>query len=220
MKNSNGRAMLRATVALGAGALVLSGCLGPTYGTDKPAASQFFEDLGSVASLKKKQKEPIQYNPRPGLVKPTDASSLPAPQENIAEASTEWPESPEERLARIRKEADEGKIQPGLARKAGLSGEPKFADQATGASPRDRGDTPTELGRKNRAAGARSAEKLEAKASPTQRKYLTDPPAEYRTPVETAPYGDLGQTESAKERARKKATAETKTGWRKLVPWL
>jgi hypothetical protein len=175
--------------AMAMSSFALAGCMGPTYGTDKPAMEQLFDDLGGAMSLGKKQRKvAIDYKPRPGLVQPADTSTLPEPQQNIAEASPDWPESPEERLARIRKEADEGKFVADLSKT-------------------DDPDKP-----------------LQANARPTaaagQRVYLTDPPTEYRKPAETAPYGELGATESVKERARKRANAEPKTGWRKLVPWL
>ncbi|GAB4364339.1 MAG: hypothetical protein Kow0026_29240 [Oricola sp.] len=188
MSKTNRISRIGTFVALGASALVLAGCLGPTYGTDKPAMEQLFDDLGGSLSLGKKKRTVIDYKPRPGLVKPADTSTLPEPQQNIAEASPDWPESPEERLARIRKEADEGKY---------LANASKTNDP----------DKPLQ-------SNARPV------AAPGQRVYLTDPPPEYRQPAETAPYGDLGPTESAKERARKKASAEPKTGWRRLVPWL
>ena len=189
MNKANRLARIGTFAALGAGAFMLAGCMGPTYGTDKPAMEQLFDDLSGSMALGKKNRAPaIDYKPRPGLVKPADTSTLPEPQQNIAEASPDWPESPEERLARIRKEADEGK---------------HVANLATTDDP----DKPLQ-------SNARPV------AAPGQRVYLTDPPTEYRQPAETAPYGDLGATESAKERARKKASAEPKTGWRKLVPWL
>jgi hypothetical protein len=203
-----------------ASALTLGGCLGPTYGTDKNATEQLIEDLSTSVKLGKKPAPPIQYNPRPGLVKPTDTSALPLPQENLESTSDQWPESPEERLARIRAEADEGQIQSGLTRRAGGGGIVNAPGQGFAASPRDRGDTAGELSRQNRIAEKRQDQQLQAKANPTQRRYLTDPPTEYRQPLPTAPYGDLGKSEASKERARKKSLVEPKSGWRKLVPWL
>jgi hypothetical protein len=191
MKQAYRLTRIAALGALGASVLTLSGCLGPTYGTDKPAMTQFFDDLGGTMRLGKKKKAAIDYKPRPGLVQPTDMKDLPQPQQSIADTSTEWPESPEQRLARIRKEADEGKYVPNLAR----------------TNNRQEADKPLQSN-------------VRPVASAGQRIYLTDPPSQYRQPAETAPYGDLGERESVKERARKKANAEPKTGWRKLVPWL
>lgn len=189
MSKANRLARIGTVAAMAVSSFALAGCLGPTYGTDKPAMEQLFDDIGGAMSFgSKKNSAAIDYKPRPGLVQPTDTSTLPEPQQSIAEASPDWPESPEERLARIRKEADEGKYVAKLA----TTDDPDKPLQST----------------------ARPA------AGSGQRVYLTDPPAEYRQPAETAPYGDLGPTESVKERARKKANAEPKTGWRKMVPWL
>ena len=116
MTDSKRPARIATFVMLGAGAFALSGCLGPTYGTDKPAMSQFMDDLGSSMSLGRKgQRTVIDYKPRPGLVEPNDKSVLPPPQQNIAEASPEWPESPEERLRRIKGEVEEGRRLPNLS---------------------------------------------------------------------------------------------------------
>lgn len=202
IKSQNGIVALRAPVALFAAAFVLSGCLGPTYGTDRTAGEQLVEDLSEIVSLRGEKPKRIDYTPRPGLVKPADTATLPEPQQNIADASNEWPESPEERLARIRREADEGTVRPGLVKKAGISQQSKFPGTHTLIK------QPTQ-------------DEVEvAAAAPTRRTYLTDPPVEYRQPAGTAAYGELGETESAKERARKKASADAKTGWRRLVPWL
>lgn len=178
--------------ALGVSAFALTGCLGPTYGTDKPASEQFFEDIGNSIKLSTgKRSEPIAYNPRPDLVKPQDTSTLPPPQEDIEKTSGQWPESQEQRLARVRAEADQGKYVPGLGRRHDLGGQA--------------------------AAGAAATGSVQA----GQRVYLTDPPDEFREPAESAPYGDLGVRESVKERQRKRAAkGDEKTGWRKLVPWL
>ncbi|MEN0001726.1 MAG: hypothetical protein AAF940_12665, partial [Pseudomonadota bacterium] len=53
------------------------------------------------------------------------------------------------------------------------------------------------------------------------RRYLTDPPSEYRVPAQSADYGDLGTPEAQKERELRAAQqAEEGGGWRRLVPWL
>jgi hypothetical protein len=219
MTHQNRLAAIRNAIALGTATIVLSGCLGPTYGTDKTAGEQLFEDLTTSVRMRGEKPPTIAYNPRPGLVRPSD-TTLPPPQDNIAEASSEWPESPEERLARIRADADEGKAVSGLAGTTATNGVPQNASQRLGASPRDRGDTPLENLKQNKRAGVVNSEKLAATANPTRRTYLTDPPTEYRQPADTAAYGDLGETEASKERKRRKATAEPSGGWRRLVPWL
>src|SRR3954470_6517597 len=98
-------ALLAPLVASG---LALSGCMGsPTYGTDKTAGEQLAGDLSGAFAITPKHKEQIDYKPRPELVKPAPGQkeALPAPQESIETASTEWPESPEQRRARLRADA-------------------------------------------------------------------------------------------------------------------
>ncbi|TIT89259.1 MAG: hypothetical protein E5W59_16735, partial [Mesorhizobium sp.] len=98
-------ALLAPLVASG---LALSGCMSsPTYGTDKTAGEQLAGDLSSAFSIAPKRKDPIDYKPRPDLVKPAPGQkeNLPPPQESIETASADWPESPEQRRARLRADA-------------------------------------------------------------------------------------------------------------------
>lgn len=187
MNQATGLSRSGVLAVVGASALALSGCMGPTYGTGKPATSQFIEDLAQSVTLGNPDKKHIDYKPRPGLVEPTDTTTLPPPQQNIAEASPDWPESPEERLVRIKKEIDEGRRLPNL-------------------SQIDDPDKPLQ-------------NNIHRQATAGKRVYLTDPPSEFRQPAQSAAYGELGPTESAKERARKKAEGKSKTGWRRFVPW-
>ena len=219
MNLGNSLAAIRMSIAIGAAAIVLSGCLGPTYGTEKSTTEHLFSDLRNAVNLRPKKADPINYSPRPELVRPTDTANLPSPQESVAEISPEWPESPEERLARIRAEADAGNIQPGLAGtiETDPASRPK---RELGASPRDFGESPIEAARRARADRERRSEERVALTQPKRRIYLTDPPTDFREPAPTADYGELGESESAKERKRKRALAEPKRGWRQLVPWL
>ncbi len=97
-----------------ASALMLAGCLGsPTYGTDKTATEQLASDVTGILSIAPKSREPIDYKPRPELVKPASAGALPPPQESVAvTANPAWPESPEARRARIRAEATANQDNP------------------------------------------------------------------------------------------------------------
>jgi hypothetical protein len=58
--------------------------------------------------------------------------------------------------------------------------------------------------------------------SPDTRKYLSEPPLDYRAPAETAPVDDVGIDEEKKERQRQAASRKKSGGisWRDLVPWL
>ncbi len=69
--------------------LILVGCSlsGPTYGTDKVASLQFFEDVASIASLKAiKNESHLVIKPRPKLVIPEFGSGmvLPLPQKDVS----------------------------------------------------------------------------------------------------------------------------------------
>lgn len=178
------------TAVLVALAGAVSGCFGPTYGTGKTAGAQLMEDLGDSLSLGKKNRTRIEYAPRPTIVQPADTTNLPAPQENIAAASDEWPETPEQKRARI------------------------LAEIEAGQRPENFVTNPDE------AAALGASEGPGRATVAGKRIYLTDPPTEYRQPAQTAAYGDLGVKESTKERARKKASASNDGGWRRWVPWL
>ena len=60
-----------------------------------------------------------------------------------------------------------------------------------------------------------------SQGSAANRKYLSEPPLEYRVPAATAAVGELGEDEDEKERrlraeSRKKAG---KSSWRDMLPW-
>ena len=98
-------ALLAPLVASG---LALSGCMGsPTYGTDKTAGEQLVGDLTGAVSFAPKHKDPIDYKPRPELVKPAPGRRKRCRRRRTASqtASAEWPESPEQRRARLRADA-------------------------------------------------------------------------------------------------------------------
>ena len=90
-------------------ALGASGCMGPTYGTDKTAGEQLVDDLGDAMSLAPKKKtEQLAYQPRGQLVAPADKQKLVEPQQNLASKDNPaWLESPEQTRDRLRAEADE-----------------------------------------------------------------------------------------------------------------
>jgi hypothetical protein len=183
-----------------------------------------------MLSLKPKRPFASNYEPRPELVKPTDTATttLPPPQESIVTASTEWPESPEQRRARIRAEATENRDTPGW--------QPEVVnDVSTGSS-----STKTKLGssargRDSGVAKAGEAEDLSKQGAryrqqlaqtkqgdPNVRRTLTEPPTEYRQPAATAATDELGEDEYKKQR-RLKAEAKKAAGgssWKDLVPWL
>lgn len=201
-----------------AGALVISaallaGCMGaPTYGTDKPADQQLMEDVTGVLALGPKRKERIDYKPRAGIVMPPSTEVLPPPQEDLASVGNPaWPESPEQRLARIRAEATENQDNP-------LYRSPIVRDIGVDARAED-GTLDPAMSKRQR------EEVLKRRAAANQlssntRRYLSEPPVAYRQPAESAPSGELGVDEAKKEREAKRA-AQKGGGFdlRRLWPW-
>ena len=177
--------------ALMAGGLMLSGCIGgPTYGTDKSAGEQLVDDLGSAISLAPPKKDPVKYQPRAGLVLPPkqQQTALVEPQQTLASRETNpaWIESPEETRDRLREEADANKNNP------------NYVSPLAKASANGR-----QLSAKEQQAASREARKLEMGAYSDKRRFLSDPPLEYRRLPEDAET-DLGEPEKDKARRRKK----------------
>lgn len=214
------RARLVLAAPLVASGLLLGGCMSsPTYGTGVTANEQLVSDVTGVLSLAPKRKASIDYKPRPELVKPASTDVLPPPQEDIVTASNEaWPESPEQRRARIRANATANQdnkffepevindISVGAARSPAMQEEVDRRGIRTADSAQKRAEFNRKLAEANQ-------------GSPTTRKYLSEPPLEYREPAATAPVGDVGEDELKKQR-RIKAAATKGGGWRDLIPWL
>ncbi|MGE3361927.1 MAG: hypothetical protein AB7I34_00530 [Rhizobiaceae bacterium] len=212
-----------------ASSLALGGCMSsPTYGTDKTANEQLLTDVTSLVSLQPKRKDPIDYKPRPDLVRPAPGEdmALPAPQETAANATTnpDWPESPEQRRARLNKEITEGRDKPGfespiIADVDTAPGANSYTRRPAGESSRyqDSGVRKTGEARQQRAE-VQARLKEQRQGSETTRKYLSEPPLDYRQAAATAPQDELGEDEYAKERAAKKAAR--KPGSRKWADWL
>lgn len=214
---------LRAAAVAGF-AIWLAGCgSSMTYGTGKSPGLQTVEDLAGIVALSGKKQEPIDYAPRPAVVAPPSTASLPPPgdREQTAVAAN-WPQDPDEfrRKMKAKREAGSSPIGPGFGQ-AQSANDPKF-------SLPDR-DTPDESGVDNRVApgyhpktevNPTQAKKLFADARRARsgsvdangnpvRKYLTEPPVEYREPDPTAP------TEiAANDKPKKK-----KFSWSNLWPF-
>ena len=227
---------LHARVALQAllvaSGLALSGCMSsPTYGTDKTSGEQLVGDLSGAFSLVPEKKAPIDYKPRPNLVKPAPGQkeSLPVPQDDIVQtASNQWPESPEQRRARLRDEATKHEGDPNFQAQI-VNDDPNAVPTAeTRRMPQlghDRGPawSPEDSNQGTAARRAEIAKRLQEQnqGDPTTRKYLSEPPLAYRAAASTAPQNDIGEDEYKKERRLKKEAASKsgKTGLFDWLPW-
>ncbi len=211
--------------------LLASGCMSsPTYGTGVTANEQLTDDLSNMFSLKPKRQFAADYAPRPELVKPAKPTTeLPAPQESIvvAEAS-QWPESPEQRRARIRAAATENRDKLGWEPEVenDISVETASTKPKLGSSTRgqESGVAPAGGGEDLNKKGAQFRQQLAVskQGSPTVRRTLTEPPLDYRKPAETAATDELGEDEFKKQR-RLKAEARKASGdksWKDYIPWL
>ncbi|MEF2070252.1 hypothetical protein SMD10_01135 [Consotaella sp. CSK11QG-6] len=207
-----------------AGVLV-AGCMGPTYGTDKPVGTQLVEDVTDLVSLGSTNKEKIDYKPRPELVKPADTSVLPPPAQQVEVASNpDWPESPDQRRARIQAAAYAGDPdQPVPAHYMAATGEgpqPTLTREEQEDRKRfNEGDplSPDQL----KSGGAEFQKRIQEmrQGSATERKYLSEPPTTYRQPAASAPVGDPGVDEDVKAAERKAGGKETLgTKLKKLWP--
>lgn len=213
----DGRIFAFATVLTG---LALSGCVSdPTYGTGKTASSQLMDDMSSIASFGPKRNTGIEYKPRPDLVKPVagQSSTLPPPQESVARAGDpSWPESPEQRRARLRSEINANRDNPDFISPIAPEGPSTRASTRglqTGNSRKSDYAARSVVADPQAIAAAKARQKEMSTGSATERKFLSEPPVNYRQPATTAVAGELGQDEVQKERDRKAAATGTKT-WR------
>ncbi|WP_411033244.1 hypothetical protein [Shinella sp. BYT-45] len=188
-------------VGLFGASLLLTGCMGPTYGTSKTAGEQLIDDLGNAVMIQPDNEDAknIRYQPRGSLVVPKDKQALVGPQQSVAgKDNPEWLESPEEMRERLRAEADEN------------------IDNPNYRSPLvTQGATNRRLSTAEQTAAYREARRLQMGAYSDKRRFLSDPPIEYRRLPEEA-QADLGEPEKQKERRRKKeakAAKQSKSGW-------
>ncbi|AMD60993.1 hypothetical protein N5C66_00475 [Rhizobium pusense] len=199
--NAQGLGMFRTVVGVTTIGVLLGACTSPTYGTGKTAAEQLVDDLGNATSITGDQtKRNLKYGPRPGLVVPAQARAeqLAQPQQNMAsrENNPQWVESPEETRERLRDEADANKNNPHYR-------SPLLAGNGTAGQMTE--------SQKWEAFRKAKAEAQGGSVVNAQRKFLTDPPAEYRS-VPQDQLTDLGEPEQKKEKRRKKEAAMAGTG--------
>lgn len=182
-------------IGLLGGSFLLTGCMGPTYGTGKSAGEQLVEDVGNAVMVQPDNEEAknIRYQPRGGLVVPKDQTALITPQDSVSgKNNPEWLESPEDMRERLRAEADEN------------SGDVNYRSPLA-----NQGTTNRKLSASEQTAAYRDARRLQMGAYSDKRRYLSDPPLDYRRLPEEA-QADLGEPEKTKERRRKKEAKAAK----------
>lgn len=199
---------------------MLAGCVGgPTYGTDKTSAQQFFDDLSNIATIGNINKTAkLDTKPRPELVPPSSiavVSALPVPQENVARINApDWPEAPEKQRERLRNEATLNQSNPNYISpiiKKAAPAEPYLPDGLNHARERESWTPTPKVIQAQRQEFLRRKRTSEG-GSTMLRRYLSEPPLDYRMPATTAPIGEIGDDEAKKERERQKA-ARGKSGW-------
>jgi hypothetical protein len=182
-------------VVLSAVSLGAASCMGPTYGTDKTATEQLLDDVGSSMSIAPRKKpEKIAYQPRGDLIKPAEAKLI-EPQQNLASVDNPgWVESPEQMRDRLKKEADDNADNPNYRSPliVGVTeGKTKSVEQ--------------------QATEFREARKI-SEGRENKRRFMSDPPLEYRQVDDPAKLTDLGEKEADKEKRRKQEAEIAGTG--------
>lgn len=177
----------------------------PTYGTGTRSDVQLIQDVAGIMTVSPPEKEPIDYKPRPGVVAPASSAALPQPQDSITKQAGVFPETPEVRRKRLRDEA--------TANAGNLLYKSPITNTGLGQV-QNRELTPQEQTERFRAARAVQD------GAYSGRRFLSDPPSELKVAADTAPVGDLGESERKKESRRKKA-AQGGSGFsiRNLWPW-
>lgn len=205
-------------IVLSVGVMVLAGCnSGTTYGTGVSHEEQTIGGIYNMLSIKPADQEKIDYSARPDLVMPANKQVLPVPGDNSSEqvaGDQSWPETPEQRIAAVRSAAPEADIRDGNLPTEYLTSEKQGIQNSSGlyaAAPGTRASEelpivdPNE--RRTRSEVKRRREQL-AYSTGVKRKFLTEPPTEYRTPSDTAQAGDLGVTSDQLKELEKKAKEE------------
>ena len=190
--------------ALVAGCGAMSGCMSsPTYGTDKTALEQLGDDLGDVVSVSAMtpKNKGIKYPPRPGLVVPAEQNrdQLAQPQQSLASKDNpQWLESPEEARKRLVDEAEENKNNTNY--RSPLAAADSNRNHMTDAQ---------------QTQAYREARKDQEGSYVDQRRYLVDPPQQYRQVADPSELNDVGEPESKKEKRRKKEAeaAQQSSSW-------
>jgi hypothetical protein len=170
LKSRRTKSRWTAPVAVLGLALAQSACT--TYGTGTSPAIQTVEDLAGIASLSSK-KEPIDYKPRPKIVAPPSTAAQPPPsfQADVAAREKAGQPLPKVRLPSAPRDESFGPVPIAAER-----------DPSAEAMPKPGGNQQA----KKLFADARASVAVDENGKPIRR-YLSDPPPDYRMPDPTAP---------------------------------
>jgi hypothetical protein len=186
--------VLPLALLVGAG-LMLGGCGSTTYGTGTTAAAQTVKDVTGILSLggSKSNEPPIEYEPRASIVEPPVVSLPPPGSETPVATAANWPVDPDEEKKRIDALVQE-RTEAGQSLKFTVpessSDRPVLRDDQT-AVERALKDTKNRQSNpelKKVFADAKQAKigSFDEQGNPTRR-YLIEPPAEYREPDPESP---------------------------------
>lgn len=199
------------SVAIGVAAAVLALALGAcsqtTYGTGTSPGMQTLQDLAGIADFSGGQDKPkIKYAANPNLVAPPPGTPLPVPGSVEKNVASNWPTDPDVEAKRVKQDAaarekfcaeytnrmlpecrDPGfRLNP--SEQANLSRQPsqtllnQSVDPALAAQ-----STPEQNARAMKLfAEAKGQVAVDENGKPVRR-YLTDPPSDYRVPDPNAP---------------------------------
>jgi hypothetical protein len=172
----------------------LSGC-GTTYGTGQSSGMQMLADVGGIP----KEKSEIDYRTRPPIVQPPAIGALPPPGSgNQSASNASWPVDPDEQARQIKTQQaanaasnKDDNYRPLNSKDPNM----RLPADAVAAAPRQSNLRPSEAARGSRAederakiakAGLQASGSLDENGNPVRR-YLIDPPAEYRVPDPDSP---------------------------------
>ena len=188
-------------------ALGLAACSQTTYGTGTPTGVQTLEDLAGIADFGGSSKEPIKYSARPGVVPPPPGTPLPQPgSDQQPTVASNWPNDPDAESKRFKAEAAarEKFCAESINAVKPECQDPGWRLPTSADAKKSRAPSPTLVNMNvDPAVAALSTPEQNAKATKLFaearnqvavdengnpiRRYLTDPPPDYRIPDPNAP---------------------------------
>ena len=213
-------------IGMGVGLSGCSGVGGTTYGTGVSQEMALLNDVNGMFGSSEK-KEPIDYSSRPGLVLPPKGTALPSPQDDrelAASTAENWPTDPDalrrlyhEKLSSMSERERASLLAairrlPRAQRDAILKNDPRAVDFANQIEEPDLSKgPPTDTQSRVYAAKVRERMALIKAANGEEdgtykRKYLTQPPEDYRklTPELEAEMARIATEDPEKKKTKKK----------------